>query len=199
LNKIIIASENSGKIREVKKILSLHDVQFLDPGDMSYSGYIEETGKTFDENALIKAEALYREFELPVIADDSGLCVASLGGEPGVYSARFAGPDATDEQNNRLLLKRLKNVHDRARTAWFSCTAVFYYDSGRYFKAEGKVHGTITHSPVGKNGFGYDPIFFLPEYEKTMAQLTMEEKNKISHRGKAFRKLKEYIEEYIRK
>ncbi len=197
--EIIIASKNKGKISEIKKILSLKEVELLDLSELSFSSSIEESGITFRENALIKAETVFSLYKIPVIADDSGLSVWCLGGKPGVFSARFAGPDASDEGNNRLLLEKLQGIPDEERTAWFCCAAIFYHSTGKYFVSEGKVDGEITQSPVGKNGFGYDPIFFIPEYGKTMAQLSAHEKNRISHRALAFRGLKKYIEEYLRK
>ena len=198
LGKIIIASKNKGKISEIKKILSLRNVELLDLHGLNYQDAIDESGSTFRENALIKAEAVFSTYHIPVIADDSGLCVAALKGEPGVHSARFAGHTASDEENNRELLRLLQDVPDSSRDAYFMCSAVFYYDRGKYYLAEGKISGLIVHSPVGTHGFGYDPLFFLHKYGKTMAQLTVREKNGISHRSVAFRKLKEYIDEYVK-
>lgn len=195
--KIIIASKNSGKIIEIKKILSLRNVELLDFHGLEYPDEIDESGSTFEENAFIKAKAVYGKYHLPVIADDSGLCVSALGGEPGIHSARFAGSEARDEDNIRLLLQRLQDVPNSGRKAYFMCSAVFYYDSGQYYLAEGKVSGFITRSPTGIHGFGYDPVFYLPQYGKTIAQLEDREKNRISHRFIAFRKLKKYIEEYV--
>jgi XTP/dITP diphosphohydrolase len=193
LNRIIIASKNTAKIAEIKSVLRLKNIEYLDLGDLLFDGTIEESGSTFRENALIKAAAVYNVFRLPVIADDSGLVVPLLGGQPGVYSARFSGPRATDEQNNDLLLRKLQDIEGKGRKAWFACVALFYHASGEYNAAEGKVHGYISNRPAGSNGFGYDPLFFLPEYGKTMAQLPGEEKNRISHRGKAFRELRNHI------
>jgi len=200
VNRIVIASKNSGKVREIRSILGSlsKDIVILDLTQLSFAGIIEETGKTFEENALIKAKAVYNEFKIPVIADDSGLCVEALDGRPGVFSARFAGPEATDEENNLLLIEKLRNVREADRKAWFSCVAVFYYADNRYFSCEGRVYGVITDRPGGSGGFGYDPLFYLPSFGKTMAQLTSVEKNGISHRGRAFGALKEYIEGYFR-
>jgi len=199
-NRIVIASKNSGKVREIHGILSSTSprIEILDLTELSYAEKIDEIGNNFIENAIIKAKAVYVKFKLPVIADDSGLCVEALGGRPGVFSARFAGPYATDEENNRLLIEKMKNVREKDRKAWFSCVAVFYYAENRYFSCEGRVYGVIAEKPVGRGGFGYDPLFYLPSYGKTMAQLKSAEKNSISHRGKAFRALKKYIDEYFR-
>ncbi len=196
---MVIASKNIGKVREIRSILgsACFGMEVLDLNRLPFAGIVEETGSTFEENALIKAKAVYNEFKLPVVADDSGLCVEALDGGPGVFSARFAGPEATDEENNRLLIEKLQNIRDAARKAWFSCVAVFYYADNRYFSCEGRVYGIIADRPRGKGGFGYDPLFYLPLLGKTMAQLTSVEKNSISHRGTAFRALKEYIEGYF--
>jgi XTP/dITP diphosphohydrolase len=198
LNKLIIASGNSGKISEIKRILALEGVRLVDLKTAGFKGHIEESGSTFTENALIKAEAVYSRFRIPVISDDSGLSVPFLNGKPGVMSARFAGPGAGDKENNNLLLEKLKGVGKRDRKAWFTCTAVFYWGDGGYFLAEGKIKGVITCSPAGSNGFGYDPLFYIPGQGKTMAELSQEEKNRISHRAKAFKRLKSSIEDYYR-
>jgi XTP/dITP diphosphohydrolase len=189
LNKIVIASKNSGKIREIRQILTLEGVELLDLGSLGFEDRIEENGRTFRENAVIKAEAVFKRYGLPVVADDSGLSVSALGGRPGVMSARFSGPDATDRDNNDLLLGLLSGVPEGARGAFFFCAAVFFHGRGEYLYAEGKVDGIIAMEPAGENGFGYDPLFFLPPFGKTMAQLPREVKNAVSHRSKAFREL----------
>ncbi|MGQ9615295.1 MAG: RdgB/HAM1 family non-canonical purine NTP pyrophosphatase [Spirochaetota bacterium] len=190
---ILIASRNRGKVVELKEILGFPEVEFLDLNQVSFSGRIKEVGLTFEENALIKGEAIYREYHIPVLADDSGLVVPSLRGLPGIYSARFAGEGAGDDENIKLLLYKMKGYTDELREAWFYCAAVFYYAPERYFLATGTVYGKITEEPSGDRGFGYDPVFYLPEYEKTMAQLQHEEKNRISHRARALGKLRELI------
>jgi XTP/dITP diphosphohydrolase len=198
LNSVfIIASTNPGKIDEIRSILSFDDVAFRDLEEVGFNEPIDEYGKTFEENALIKASVVFGRYGLPTLADDSGLVVTCLRGEPGVRSARYAGPDADDERNNRLLLERLKNTECDDRRARFLCTAVFYYGSGLYCTAEGRVMGTISARPAGTGGFGYDPLFYVPGLGRTMAQLTDEQKNRISHRGEAFRKLRPCIEEYL--
>ena len=196
MNKLIIASANSGKISEIKRILVLEGVRLMDLKTVGFEDCINECGSTFSENALIKAEAVYNRYRVPVISDDSGLSVSFLNGKPGVLSARFAGPVAGDKENNQLLLEKLKGVDERDRIACFTCAAVFYWGDEEYFLAEGKIDGVITSSPAGSNGFGYDPLFYIPGMEKTMAELSQEEKNGISHRAQAFNRLKRSIENY---
>jgi XTP/dITP diphosphohydrolase len=198
LNKFIIASANSGKIAEINSILKLDNVRISNLRTMGFTGGIDERGSTFVENALIKAEVVFSKYRMPVIADDSGLSVPYLNGRPGVHSARFAGPDAGDRENNELLLEMLRETSDRERKAWFTCVAVFYFGEGKFCQREGKIEGGISRSPAGGNGFGYDPLFFIPGLGKTMAELSPQEKNAISHRAQAFKALKEAIEDYLR-
>jgi len=195
---ILIASGNRGKVREIKEILGFPEVKLLDLNQISFRGKIEESGLTFEENALIKGEAIYREYRIPVLAEDSGLVVPSLHGLPGIYSARFAGEGAGDDQNIRLLLSKMEGYPDELREAWFYCAVVFYYDPGRYFIASGTVYGRIAREPMGDQGFGYDPVFYLPEYGKTMAQLSPQIKNRISHRAKALSSIKDLIREHLK-
>ena len=198
MNKLIIASANSGKISEINRILALEGVRLMDLKTLGFKDCIDECGSTFSENALIKAVEVYYRYHVPVISDDSGLSVSFLNGKPGVLSARFAGPGAGDKENNELLLEKLKGVVERDRKAWFTCAAVFYWGDGEYFLAEGKIDGVITGAPAGSNGFGYDPLFYMPGPGKTMAELSQEEKNGISHRSQAFKRLKISIEDYYR-
>jgi XTP/dITP diphosphohydrolase len=197
LDRIIIASMNPGKLREIRSILALDGVNLQDLGEVGFNEPIEETGSSFDENALIKAAAVYRRYHAGVVADDSGLVVPFLNGEPGVRSARYGGPGADDQVNNRILLEKLVNATGEERKAWFACVAVFYHGEGLYLRAEGRVEGYVAAELQGDRGFGYDPLFYLPDLGKTMAQLSDNEKNSISHRGTAFRKLKEEIETYL--
>jgi len=197
LKNIVLATSNNGKIKEIKSILSISDVEILGLKDLSFIEEIEESGSTFFENALIKAEEVFNAFGIPVLSDDSGICVDFLDGKPGVYSARFAGQGATDEQNNNLLLKKLEGVPWEKRTARFVCCAVFYIGKDKHYNFEGKVEGIVTLEPAGNNGFGYDPLFFIPKYNKTMAQLDPQIKNRISHRAKAFSGLKPYLIKYL--
>ncbi|GIO66162.1 XTP/dITP diphosphatase [Paenibacillus sp. FSL M7-1455] len=194
---IIVATRNQGKVKEFehafaklgKKVQSMFDYPELPE--------VVEDGETFADNALKKAKTVGDALGLPVLADDSGLCVDELDGRPGVYSARFAGEHATDQENNEKLLRMLeeKKMGDDTQqpllsTARFVCTLVLYDPAtGAHLEASGDVNGWITDEPAGCGGFGYDPLFYLPEYEKTMAELSVEEKQAISHRGAALRKL----------
>ena len=195
--EILIASSNRGKTAEIRDILSLQGVVLSDLHDIGFHDEIDENGKTFEENALIKAEAVFKRYKRPVIADDSGLVLPYLNGEPGVRSARYAGCNATDDDNNRLLLSRLENAKGSERDAFFFCLALFYTGPNQYYSAKGTVHGTITQSPVGSGGFGYDPLFYVARFKKTMAQLDSSKKNAISHRGAAFAMLRNYIRSYL--
>ena len=154
---------------------------------------VEESGRTFQENAVIKAKEYARRSGLITVADDSGLEVDVLGGEPGVLSARYAGPDASDEERNAYLLKKLDGVPLNRRTARFRCVIAIAFPDGQVKVVEGKVEGVIQYNPRGKNGFGYDPIFLIPELGRTTAELTPEEKNALSHRGEAARKAAAFL------
>ncbi|EKD41891.1 MAG: Nucleoside-triphosphatase [uncultured bacterium] len=185
---IILATRNIGKVRELKELLgSKWQVQSLE--DIGFTGEIEETGETFKENALIKARTLFKKTGGFVLADDSGLECDDLAGAPGVYSARYAGPTASDEENNLKLIEQLMGIHDANRMARYVCALVLIKPDGLEFVVEETCEGLITFSPSGSGGFGYDPYFYLPEYKCTMADLPPDEKNKISHRGKALNKI----------
>ncbi|MTV22858.1 XTP/dITP diphosphatase [Staphylococcus delphini] len=187
---IVIASSNQGKINDFKVIFSEDNV--IGINEMIEDFDVEETGTTFEENARLKSEAAAKLLNATVIADDSGLEVAALNGEPGVYSARYAGGQKSDEANIEKVLKGLKNEENRA--ARFVCVISMTTAAGETTTFKGTVDGEITLSQIGENGFGYDPIFLIPERQKTMAQLTAEEKSEISHRRKAIDQLKAYIE-----
>ena len=195
--ELLIASRNRGKVTEIREMFSLKNVDLLDLHELGFEGEIEESGDTFEENALIKARAVFHRYSRPVIADDSGLVVPYLEGEPGVRSARYAGPNATVRENNDLLLSRLRDAEGKERDAFFRCVAVFYVGPKQYQTAEGTVHGTITRELHGTGGFGYDPLFYVEQYGRTMAQLADARKNAISHRGKAFRALKRHVIAYL--
>lgn len=195
MKKIIFASKNKGKIKEVKKILDDLKVDILSLLDLDGNIEIEETGHTFEENSKIKALEVFNKFKIATIADDSGIELEQLGGRPGVYSARYSGENATDEENNEKLIKELKDFSE-PHLARYVCSAVFY-DGSNYLVAEDEVKGKIISSPKGENGFGYDPYFVPDDYDCTMAELSLEEKNKISHRAKAFNKLHELMKEYF--
>lgn len=192
MKKLFIASKNSGKIKEIKAYLSELGIEIFSLLDMQSLNDIAEAGKTFEENAFIKAKALFDIVKLPVLADDSGLEVDPLNGEPGVYSARYAGPGASDSDNIRKLLDELKDVQSDSRTARFKCILVLYDGiSKRSF--EGACEGRIIDSIRGDEGFGYDPVFVPKGYEKTFAELGIKVKNELSHRAKALKSLLDFL------
>ena len=186
--KAVLASHNKKKIVEMNTILAEVGVEVLSQADVGVDIEPEETGTTFEENARIKARAVMEATGLPAIADDSGLVVDALDGAPGVYSARYGGEGLDDTGRWKLLLKNMEGKTDRAcRFVSVICCAL---PDGRELMARGEVHGVLAEGPAGEGGFGYDPVFYLPELGKTMAELTAEEKNKISHRGNALREFK---------
>ena len=194
--KLVLASKNKGKLKEMQAILSDLGVEVVLQADLGIDVDVEETGTTFAENSMLKAKAVMEASGLPAIADDSGLCVDWLQGAPGVYSARYGGVE-TDEDRYRLLLQNMRGALNRA--AHFHTAIVCCFPNGDVLQAEGDCFGTLAYAPAGDGGFGYDPIFFVPELRKTFSQLTAEEKNAISHRGVALRdfaaKLKDYMKE----
>lgn len=193
MKKIFIASKNKGKINEIRASLVGLEIEFFSLLDTPDVHDIEETGSTFEENAFIKAKAVYDMVKIPVLADDSGLEVVFLGGKPGVYSARYAGENATDLQNCEKLLTELDEVPFDERTANFRCVLVLYDGiSKRCF--DGICGGHIITYPRGEKGFGYDPLFLPDGFSRTFAELDMETKNKISHRGKALSSLKNFLQ-----
>lgn len=191
MRKIIFATKNRGKFREVKNLFEDKDIELISLNDFDNLPEVEENGNTFMENAKIKAMEIYKLFKLPVIADDSGLSVEQLNGAPGVISARYAGKDALDVENNIKLLKELEK-YEEPYNAKFVCAAV-YYDGKELITALGQMKGKIIKEGRGSNGFGYDPLFVPDGYSLTNGELELDEKNKISHRAKAFNKLKEKI------
>ena len=193
MRKIIFATNNQGKMREIREILSDMDVELLSLKDAGITTDIVEDGKSFEENALIKARAVRDLTHELVLADDSGLEVDALGGEPGIYSARYLGEDTDYHFKNGTIIRRLEGVKDEDRTARFVCAAAAAFPDGREEVVRAAMEGRIGYEEKGENGFGYDPIFYLPEYGCTSAELSMEEKDKISHRGKALRMLKEKL------
>ncbi|MFZ0452764.1 MAG: RdgB/HAM1 family non-canonical purine NTP pyrophosphatase [Ignavibacteriaceae bacterium] len=186
--KIILASKNQGKIREVKKIIDGAGIELVSLLELNDLSEIDETGTTFEENAKIKAVEVYNKYKIPAIGDDSGLSVEQLFSAPGVYSARYAGPGANDDDNNRKLLRELEKFKEPHYAKYTCC--VVYFDGENYTVTEGEVEGIIIKEPRGNNGFGYDPFFVPVGYERTMGELALDEKNKISHRSKAFNNLK---------
>lgn len=184
--RIVLASSNAGKVREINQMLGHLDLEVLPQSEFGVPD-IEETGLTFVENAILKARNAARHARLPAIADDSGLEVDALEGKPGIYSARYAGPGAGDEANLRKLLANLESVPDAQRTARFQCLMVYlrHADDPTPLIRQGTWEGRIARMPRGANGFGYDPVFFVPTHGCTAAELAPEEKNRLSHRGQA--------------
>ncbi len=189
--KVIAATKNKGKIREMGEILSPLDIEVISQEEMGIEIDVEETGDTFEKNALIKARAVAMISDYPVLADDSGLCVEALGGAPGVRSARYAGDDASDEDRINKLLTEIGG--NEMRDAKFVTSVALIFPDGREITAQGEVKGYITKEPYGENGFGYDPIFFSEELGKTFAQSSDDEKNSVSHRGRALKNLYEKL------
>jgi len=186
--RIVFASGNAHKLKEMRELLPEYEI--LSCSDLGFSGDIVEDGESFYENALIKAKTVSDALGLPALADDSGLCVDALGGEPGIFSARYSG-DGISEHNNSLLLKNLKC--EKNRKARFVCVLVYYKPKGEIISAEGVCEGKITEEPFGENGFGYDPIFYSDELKKPLGIATSEEKNSVSHRAKAIKALREKL------
>ena len=182
--KIVVASGNAHKIDEIAQILT--DFEIVSMREMGFDGEIDENGSTFTENALIKAKFIAKKFNLPALADDSGLCVDALGGAPGVYSARYSG--GGDAENRRLLLKNLEGANDR--TARFKSAVCLYYPDGKAIFGEGACEGRILFEDTGTGGFGYDPIFFSKDLQKSFGLATADEKNSVSHRFRALCDLK---------
>lgn len=194
MEKLIFATGNEGKMREIREILGRDGLTILSQKEAGIATDAEENGTTFEENALIKARAVAEQTDALVLADDSGLEIDYLGGEPGVYSARYLGEDTPYEIKNQKILDRLAGVPEEKRTARFVCVIAAVLPDGRTFTTRGTIEGIIGYESRGEGGFGYDPIFFVPEYHCSTAELTMEQKNEISHRGKALRAMKEILE-----
>lgn len=183
--RAVLASHNKKKIAELQTILGDLGVEVISQSEAGVDIEVEETGTTFEENARLKAHAVMEATGLPAIADDSGLSVDALNGEPGVYSARYGGPGLDDTGRWQLLLKNMEGEENRA--CRFVCVICCAFLGGGEVLARGECPGVLAHAPQGEGGFGYDPIFYLPQLDKTMAQLTPQEKNSISHRGSALR------------
>ncbi|MDX5474005.1 MAG: XTP/dITP diphosphatase [Bacillaceae bacterium] len=185
MKELIIATNNEGKVKEFQNIFSEKGYTVRSLKDFPEIDDVEETGTTFEENALLKAQTVAKALKVVVIADDSGLEVDALNGEPGVYSARYAGTDKNDEANIDKVLEKLQEVPEEKRTARFVCVLAVAMPDGESLTVRGTCEGFIANERKGENGFGYDPIFYIKEIDKTMAQLSKEEKNKISHRARA--------------
>ena len=195
--KFVLATHNPGKLREMGDILRGLGVEVVSPADVGCHVEVEETGTTFAENAMLKAKAVCAASGLPAIADDSGLCVDALGGAPGVYSARYGGEGLDDAGRYRPLLSNLRGQPTRA--AHFACAIACAFPNGDTLTAEGRCDGAIAYAPMGEGGFGYDPVFLVPEKAKTFGQLTAEEKSAISHRGRALQAFAAKLETYLGK
>jgi XTP/dITP diphosphohydrolase len=195
--EVLLATRNNGKVREIRKILKGMGVKIQSLHDLPEATEVKEDGSSFAENALKKARFYAALSGKLTNSDDSGVEVEALKGQPGVYSARYAGAGASDHDNNQKLLKEMEGIPASRRGAWFRCTIAVVSPEGKEVVAEGSCKGTIGFKEAGKRGIGYDPLFILPQYGKTMAQFTLEEKNKISHRGKALRKLRRIIRSFL--
>ncbi len=192
MRKLVVASKNIGKLREIQEILRELPFEIISMQEAGYDFEIEEKGNTFQENAMLKAQALFQHVNTMVLADDSGLEIDYLGGAPGIYTARFAGENASQEEKNSKIINLLSGIEKPDRTARFVC-AIAFVSKEKCFTVNGSVDGIISEKPEGSSGFGYDPIFYLPEYGKTMAQLQEDIKNKISHRARALYKMRQEL------
>lgn len=192
--KVVLASKNAHKLEEMKALLSAQGVEVVMESDVGVDIDVEETGTTFEENALLKAKAVMEATGLPAIADDSGLMVDALNGAPGVYSARYGGEGLDDVGRYRLLLENMRG--QLGRKAKFVSVVTLAMPGGDVISARGECHGTMAYAPQGENGFGYDPIFYLPEKKKTFAQLTSQEKNEISHRANSMKEFQKKLADY---
>lgn len=197
MTKIILASNNKGKIKEVRQILKDMHVELLTMKEAGVDMDIDENGATFEENALIKARSVMEHTGCLTIADDSGLEVDYLNKEPGVYSARYMGHDTSYDIKNQSIIDRLEGVKGNDRSARFVCAMAAVFPDGREIVTRGTMEGIIAEKPAGENGFGYDPILYIPQLSKSSAELTDEEKNSISHRGEALEKLKKELIKYV--
>lgn len=196
--KFVLASHNRGKLAELQAILGSLGVEVLLEADLGLALEPEETGETFEENALIKARAVMEASGLPAIADDSGLCVDALGGAPGVHTGRYGGAELSEQERYTLLLNTLRQMSAVPRTAKFVSVVTCVFPNGDTVSARGECPGSIADAPCGEGGFGYDPVFQVPSLRKTFAQLTPEEKAAVSHRGNALRTFAGKLEEYLR-
>ncbi len=192
---LVLATRNEGKIKELTELFSGFDIDIKSLNDFGPIPPVIEDGETFEDNAYIKAAFTAKVLGIPAIADDSGLAVEALDGAPGVYSARYAGENASDEDNNRKLLKEMEGISNR--NACFETAIIIAVPRGYALTYTGRVEGEIANMPAGENGFGYDPLFYYPPLKKTFAQLTRDEKNSVSHRGKAMKELRNEFEKVI--
>ena len=194
--KVVLASKNAHKLEEISKITEKFDMELILQSTLGIDLDVEENGQSFEENSFIKAKAVMEATGLPALADDSGICVDALNGEPGIYSARYGFDESLDDRGRMmLLLKNMEAVPDGKRQAKFVCVITMVTPDGQTIQARGQVHGELTREPKGENGFGYDPIFFYPPTGCTTAELPPEKKNALSHRGQALRVFYEKLKE----
>ena len=194
--KVVLASKNRHKLVEIQKIMDKLDIQLVLQSELGVDIDIEETGTTFEENSFLKAEAVMKATGLPALADDSGIAVDALNGEPGIYSARYGFDDTLDDWGRLLLLlKNTEQVPDGQRRAQYVCVITLITPEGQVIQTRGEICGELLRKPVGEGGFGYDPIFYYPPFGKTLAQVSAEEKNQVSHRAVALRLLYEKLKE----
>ncbi len=194
--KVVLASKNPHKLLEISKITEKFDIELVMESDLGVDIDVEETGTTFEENSFLKANAVMQATGLPALADDSGIAVDALNGEPGVYSARYGFDDTLDDWGRlQLLLKNTEHVPDGQRQAQFVCVITLVTPQGQVIQARGEVHGELLRAPAGEGGFGYDPIFYYPPYGKSLAEVSAEEKNQVSHRANALKAFYEKLKE----
>lgn len=194
--KVVLASKNKHKLEEISKITKKFDMELVLESELGVDIDVEETGSTFEENSFLKAEAVMKATGLPALADDSGIAVDALNGEPGIYSARYGFDESLDDRGRlNLLLKNTENVPDDKRQAKFVCVITLVTPQGQTIQARGEVHGMLLRAPAGENGFGYDPIFYYPPFGKSLAQVSPEEKNRVSHRANALKVFYEKLKE----
>ncbi len=194
--KVVLASKNPHKLVEISQITEKFGMELVLESQLGVDIDVEETGATFEENSFLKAEAVMKATGLPALADDSGICVDALGGEPGIYSARYGFDDSLDDFGRlQLLLKNTEQVPDGQRQAQFVCVITFVTPDGKVIQARGEVHGELLRAPAGEGGFGYDPIFYYPPFGKSLAQVSPAEKNSVSHRANALKVFYEKLKE----
>ena len=195
--KVVLASKNKHKLEEISKITEKFDMELVRESELGVDIDVEETGSTFEENSFLKADAVMKATGLPALADDSGIAVDALNGEPGIYSARYLGEDTPYSIKNAKIIERLNGVKDEDRTARFVCAIACVMPDGKEYSAEATYEGTIGYEEKGEHGFGFDPIFYLPDRGVYSAELDPDEKNRISHRGKALQLMKEILADKI--
>lgn len=193
MKEIVLASSNQGKVREVEMMMKDMGIRVIPLSETSFTEEIEENGSTFEENAIIKAKAVAEKLLVPVLADDSGLEIDYLDKAPGIYSARYLGHDTPYTIKNQIILEKLEGVSDEQRSARFVCSMALAFPDGKVLTTTATMEGRIAYEIKGENGFGYDPIFYLPQFGMSSAEISPEQKNEISHRGKALRQMKEEI------